>query len=78
MNMNEYTKFAKELTNRKLLKEYRESVAIVCEIEAMKANGSQYYLGDPISIKLNDYKRWKAANIKELETRDYIISKIKL
>lgn len=76
--IEQYGCMAQGLSNRQLLKDYRLSILEVADLTAMIARGSAYYHGDNILIRYNDAKRGLRADVKELETRGYVIAKIKL
>lgn len=78
----EYAQYAKEETNRQLLKSYRLEIAHKADIEACIARQLPTlvpsYLGYPAYRVLRDCKRSIAATEKELKDRGYKLDKIKL
>lgn len=78
----EYAKYAKQDTNRQLLKNYRQALDRKADVEGCIARqpgkSSPSYLGYPAYRVLRDTKRSIAATEKELIARGYILAKIKL
>ena len=78
----EYAKYAKEETNRQLLKNYRESLKHKADVERVIASQPgkicPSYLGYPAYRVLRDTKRSIHAYENELTNRGYKLDKIKL